>query len=274
MIFLSNKVKSLLSQLQKARYILFFVFISNFLFSQERNFKTIVGEVLNDTINVSGIHVINSSSGGKTITDSDGFFKVGVRENDSIFFTSVQIKTQMIIIEKSVYEVDSIRVYLEPIVNELEGVTVSPFNLSGDLFADMKQVEEKEVFNFDDAGIPGFKGKRKEKIAYKNSASILVNVILLPIMPLDIDGIYKQLSGYYDTLRKARVLESRSGTVVDIIQFYGVDFFIKNYNLEINDVYEFVIGSMENYDVERDFRNSNHILVLTNFQKFHESINN
>lgn len=274
MIFLSNKVKSLLSQLQKARYILFLVFISNFLFSQERNFKTIVGEVLNDTINVSGIHVINSSSGGKTITDSDGFFKVGVRENDSIFFTSVQIKTQMIIIEKSVYEADSIRVYLEPIVNELESVTVSPFNLSGDLFADMKQVEEKEVFNFDDAGIPGFKGKGKEKIAYKNSASILVNVILLPIMPLDIDGIYKQLSGYYDTLRKARVLESRSGAVVDIIQFYGVDFFINNYNLEINDVYEFVIGSMENYDVERDFRNSNHILVLTNFQKFHESINN
>ena len=274
MIFLLNKVKSLLSQLQKASYILLFLFISNFLFSQERNFKTIVGEVLNDTINVSGIHVINSSSGGKTITDSDGFFKVGVRENDSIFFTSVQIKTQMIIIEKSVYEADSIRVYLEPIVNELEGVTVSPFNLSGDLFADMKQVEEKEVFNFDDAGIPGFKGKRKEKIAYKNSASILVNVILLPIMPLDIDGIYKQLSGYYDTLRKARVLESRSGTVVDIIQFYGVDFFINNYNLEINDVYEFVIGSMENYDVERDFRNSNHILVLTNFQKFHESINN
>jgi len=274
LIFLSNKVKSLLSQLQKARYILFLVFISNFLFSQERNFKTIVGEVLNDTINVSGIHVINSSSGGKTITDSDGFFKVGVRENDSIFFTSVQIKTQMIIIEKSVYEADSIRVYLEPIVNELESVTVSPFNLSGDLFADIKQVEEKEVFNFDDAGIPGFKGEGKEKIAYKNSASILVNVILLPIMPLDIDGIYKQLSGYYDTLRKARVFESRSGAVVDIIQFYGVDFFINNYNLEINDVYEFVIGSMENYDVERDFRNSNHILVLTNFQKFHESINN
>ena len=274
MIFLLNKVKSLLSQLQKASYILLFLFISNFLFSQERNFKTIVGEVLNDTINVSGIHVINSSSGGKTITDSDGFFKVGVRENDSIFFTSVQIKTQMIIIEKSVYEVDSIRVYLEPIVNELEGVTVSPFNLSGDLFADMKQVEEKEVFNFDDAGIPGFKGNRKEKIAYKNSASILVNVILLPIMPLDIDGIYKQLSGYYDTLRKARVLESRSGTVVDIIQFYGVDFFIDNYELQIDNVYEFVLGSMENYDIERDFRNSRHSLVLTSFKKFHESIDN
>ena len=92
MIFLSNKVKSLLSQLQKVRYILFFVFISNFLFSQERNFKTIVGEVLNDTINISGIHVINSSSGGKTITDSDGFFKVGVREMIQFFLLLFKLK--------------------------------------------------------------------------------------------------------------------------------------------------------------------------------------
>ena len=83
--------------MQKIRYILFFLLASSFLYSQENNFKTIVGEVINDTIDISGIHVINSTSGAKTITDNKGFFKVGVRENDSIFFTSVQIKTQLII---------------------------------------------------------------------------------------------------------------------------------------------------------------------------------
>ena len=56
------------------------------ILQQENNFKTIVGEVINDTIDISGIHVINSTSGAKTITDNKGFFKVGVRENDSIFF--------------------------------------------------------------------------------------------------------------------------------------------------------------------------------------------
>ena len=247
---------------------------SSSLLCQEKNFKTLVGEVINDTIDVSGIHVINGSSGGKTITDKDGYFKVGVRKNDSIFFTSVQIKTQMIIIEETVFKSDSIRVYLEPIVNQLESVTVSPNNLSGDLLADMKQIKEKEVFNFDDAGIPGFKGERKEKIVYKNSSSVLVSVILLPLMPLDVDAVYKQLSGYYKTLRSARKLESRSGAAVDIIQFYGVDFFIDSYDLNINSVYEFVLGSMENYDVEVYFRNSNHNLVLTSFKNFYESINN
>ena len=260
--------------MQRNKYILLMLLFSSSLLCQEKNFKTLVGEVINDTIDVSGIHVINGSSGGKTITDKDGYFKVGVRKNDSIFFTSVQIKTQMIIIEETVFKSDSIRVYLEPIVNQLESVTVSPNNLSGDLLADMKQIKEKEVFNFDDAGIPGFKGERKEKIVYKNSSSVLVSVILLPLMPLDVDAVYKQLSGYYKTLRSARKLESRSGAAVDIIQFYGVDFFIDSYDLNINSVYEFVLGSMENYDVEVYFRNSNHNLVLTSFKNFYESINN
>ena len=151
---------------------------SNSLFSQENNYKTLIGEVINDTIDVSGIHVINGSSGGKSITDKKGFFKVGVRKNDSIYFTSVQIKTQMIIIEEPIFQSDSIRIYLEPLVNELESVTVTPYNLSGDLMSDIKKIKEKEVFNFDDAGVPGFKGERKEKIVYKNSGSVLVNVIL------------------------------------------------------------------------------------------------
>jgi len=259
--------------LQKTSYILLLLLFSNSLFSQENNYKTLIGEVINDTIDVSGIHVINGSSGGKAITDKKGFFKVGVRKNDSIYFTSVQIKTQMIIIEEPIFQSDSIRIYLEPLVNELESVTVSPYNLSGDLMSDIKKIKEKEVFNFDDAGVPGFKGERKEKIVYKNSGSVLVNVILLPLMPLDIDAVYKQLSGYYKTLRSARKLESRSGAAADVIQFYGVDFFINNYELDIDTVYEFVLGAMENYDVERDFRNSNHSLVLKSFKKFYESIN-
>ena len=84
-------------------------------------------------------------------------------------------------------------------MNELESVTVSPYNLSGDLLSDMKKIEEK-VFNFDDAEYQDLKASVKKNIVYDNSSSILVSVILLPLMPLDIDAVYKQLSGYYKTL--------------------------------------------------------------------------
>ena len=237
--------------MEKNNYILIFFLFVNIIFSQEKNFKTIIGQVVNDTISIGGIHVINSNSGSKTIT--------------------VQIKPQLIIIEEDVFMSDSIRVYLEPLVNELESVTVSPMKLSGDLISDLNKVKENDVFNFDDVGIPGFKGERREKIVYRNSSQILVNVILLPVMPLNIDAVYKQLSGYYKNLRKARKLDSRFGSAADIIQFYGVEFFIKSFNLKKESVYEFVIGSMETHDIENDFKNSNHALVLTNFKKFYES---
>ena len=99
-------------------------------------------------------------------------------------------------------------------------------------------------------GIPGFKGIRKEKIAYKNNAQILLNVLLLPVMPLNIEGIYKQLSGYYKNLKMARGLEVRYNTIESVIQFYGVKYFQERYKLEIDEIYEFILGATENFDLE------------------------
>ena len=47
-------------------------------------------------------------------------------------------------------------------------------------------------------------------------------------MPLNIEAVYKQLSGYYDTLRKSRALDARNKVTVDIIQFYSLIFLKMN----------------------------------------------
>ena len=49
-------------------------------------------------------------------------------------------------------------------------------------------------------------------------------------MPLNIEGIYKQLSGYYKNLKMARGLEVRYNTIESVIQFYGVKYFQERYN--------------------------------------------
>ena len=64
-------------------------------------------------------------------------------------------------------------------------------------------------------------------------------------MPLNIEAVYKQLSGYYDTLRKSRALDARNKVAVDIIQFYGLNFFKNEFNRNENNLYEFVIGALE-----------------------------
>ena len=92
-------------------------------------------------------------------------------------------------------------------------------------------------------------------------------------MPINIEGVYKQLSGYYDDLKKARVLDKQFNVVFQAIQFYGVAFFMKNYNLNEDEVYEFVLGAFENSEIENDFLASNHNLVIESFNNFSQSIN-
>ena len=255
-------------------FSLLYVLMISLAHTQVNEIKTLTGEIINNDIDKSGIVILNKSTGGTTISDVNGFFKIGVRLNDSIYLRSLQIKAHLIFINENIFKSDSLRVYLEQKVNQLSNVTVTPHNLSGNILADANRVNKTEVLNFDDFGIPGFKGIRKEKIAYKNNAQILLNVLLLPVMPLNIEGIYKQLSGYYKNLKMARGLEVRYNTIESVIQFYGVKYFQERYKLEIDEIYEFILGATENFDLENDFKNSNHGLILSNLDIFYESINN
>ena len=118
------------------------------------------------------------------------------------------------------------------------------------------------------------KGEREEKIVYKSIILNLILNVLLPLTPFDIEGAYKQLSGYYKNLKIARGLEKRYESIAGIIQFYGINYFKSRYNLNEEEVYEFILGAVENYDIENNFKNSNHGLVLEDFNKFYVSINN
>ena len=262
--------------LKEAKLVLCLILFGAHLnFSQTiENYKLFTGEVVSDTLNISGLHVINKTSGAKSITDKVGVFKIGVKKNDTIVISSIQTKTKVIIVNSKIFNQDLITIYLEPFVNELENVEVRPHNLTGNIFNDMNNSGVKNDINFSDVGIPGFKGKRAEKIVYKNDMQILLNVLLLPVMPLDIEGVYKQLSGYYEVVKKGRILDKKYNSVTAIIEFYGLNFFIKNYNLENSEVYEFVVGAMENSDIEENYRLSNHSLILKSFDEFYNSYSN
>lgn len=262
--------------LREAKLIFWFFFIGfQILFSQtNEDYKSFKGEVVSDSLNLSGIHIVNKNSGAKSITNQNGLFTIGVKKNDTILISSIQIKTHVIVINPKVFKQNKVKVYVEPFINELENVVVKPHNLSGNLLNDMVDSGVKNPINFDDVGVPGFLGERAERIVFKNDAQILLNVLLLPIMPLDIEGVYKKLSGYYDNLKKTRILDKQLSSVIKVMEFYGLLFFINNYNLNESDVYEFVLGAMENSDIEENFRLSNHALVLKSLDEFNNSIIN
>ena len=238
------------------------------VFSQTKpNFKTLKGEIVNDSVSISGIHIINMTSGSKTITDINGVFEIGVKKQDTIIISSVQIKPRVIVMENEMLNQTYVKIYVDQFINELSNVVVRSNSLSGNILNDMANSNVKVPINFDDVGIPGFKGIREEKIEK------IVPFIGLPIMSINIEALYKNLSGYYKRLKKRRVWDKQNITTVDVIEFYGVSFFTRSYNLTQDEVYEFVLGAIENSSIQNDFKLSNHGLVLESFDKFYKSRN-
>ena len=238
------------------------------VFSQTKpNFKTLKGEIVNDSVSVSGIHIINKTSGSKTITDINGVFEIGVKKQDTIIISSVQIIPRVIVMENEMLNQTYLKIYVDQFINELSNVVVRSNSLSGNILKDMANSNVKVPINFDDVGIPGFKGIREEKIEK------IVPFIGLPIMSINIEALYKNLSGYYKRLKKRRVWDKQNINTVDVIEFYGVSFFTRSYNLTQDEVYEFVLGAIENSSIQNDFKLSNHGLVLESFDKFYKSRN-
>ena len=135
------------------------------VFSQNKqNFKTLKGEIVNDSVSISGIHIINKTSGSKTITNINGVFEIGVKKQDTIIISSVQIKPRVIVMEEEIFDQVYLKVYVDQFINQLSNVVVRSHNLSGNILNDMANSNVKVPVNFDDVGIPGFKGIREEKI--------------------------------------------------------------------------------------------------------------
>lgn len=230
-----------------------------------QDYKLLNGKISHPNLIVAGIHVINADRGLAEITDIDGNFEISVAIGEELIFSGVQYKKRALIITPEIFALDEITVYLEAFINELDEVVVKPHNLSGSLSSDLNNV--KEQINFDDVGIPGYKGVRKEKIV--SGKSLILSTLLLPISGgINIDALYKHLSGYYKNLKKRRKLDAQFETVFSIIKFYGVYFFEENYALKQEEVYDFVLGCSENSQLIDYYKKDMHEQVVQAFEEY------
>ena len=237
-----------------------------------QNIQDFSGKVVSDSLDISGIHVVNKNSGATTITNRKGEFSIGVQSTDTILFSAVHIKLQALVLDSLVMAQPEINVYIEHAVNELEEVIVKPHNLTGNLADDVGGAPTAPI-NFKDVGIPGFEGERREIIRYNSTRNLILSTLLLPIMPLDIEGMYKQISGYNKRLKESRKLSKQLQTVNSMIDFYGTQFLQDQYSLSSDEIYAFVLACVENTpSMESDFLRGNHPLVLAAMNDYSNSL--
>ena len=235
-----------------------YIFFLSTLVVKAQKYKLLTGYVFDSEIPISDIHVINTSRGNAEVTDINGLFEISVTIGEKLVFSSIQYEKYELIITENIFSSKEITIYLKGFVNELDEVIVTNNSLTGNLKYDLLESGLEEKQNFDDFGIPGFKGERQEKI--QKATQLLLG--FGTSMQIDVEAVYKHISGYYKKLKKRRSLESKFVSIFSIIKFYGLFFFIEKYNIDDNKVYDFVLGCSENSQIIHYFNQDLHQKVI------------
>ena len=111
----------------KQQLLFLFVLVCSAAWSQ--NPKILKGKVIADTKDVAGITVGNLNSRKEVFTAADGQFSIYAKVGDTLFFTSVQLKSKKIILEKEDFEYLPFPVRMELKVTQIKEVVVEKSNI-------------------------------------------------------------------------------------------------------------------------------------------------
>lgn len=123
--------------------LLLFLFLLStpVLFAQDINRVKVNGKIhVPKGEDAEGISIYNVSSQKGTITDADGSFHIEVAENDRLQIFALQYQSFTVVVDKGILEKKQMNIYVNPAVTQLEEVIVRPYDLSGNIKADVEKI--------------------------------------------------------------------------------------------------------------------------------------
>ncbi len=114
-------------------------------FSQDVERILINGKIIVSSEDKEGVAVYNTSSNKGTITDKGGYFAIKVAVNDIVEFSALQFKDFKVTISDKIINSKRLTVILVEEVNKLDEVVLLPFDLTGNLNADLENVRTYNV---------------------------------------------------------------------------------------------------------------------------------
>jgi len=96
-----------------------------FCFGQTLTRKPLHGMVVNDSVNIQSGYVLNVNSNSRTFINSQGFFNILAKTNDTLLLSSLGLKSKKIVLAEKDFAVSLLVIKLNTFINPLQEVVVT-----------------------------------------------------------------------------------------------------------------------------------------------------
>lgn len=239
----------------RSKLLFFLCCTSATLVAQTQMSKTLEGRVYSDDGDVAATHVLNLTTQKATITDGNGFFSIPVKLHDTLVFSAVQYRKKTVVISLSILESKEITIGLEEAMNVLDEVTVTPYNLSGDILKDIATLQTEPVVTSSTLGLPNAYVRIPTK-AERQLFEAKSGAGLIPLNPI-ING----LSGRTKMLKERVARNNLYARTERVRDFYADSLYQKELNIplekiddflyfcEVDDYFQYVVDSHDLFKI-------------------------
>ena len=210
-------------------FFLFVVFsFSLNLINAQNQILTAIIENAADNSPIPSVHVINLSQVVGVITDKSGKFKIQAKLNDTLYLSYLGFKSIKVRVTNDLIKFKNSKIQLTELAYALEEVIIKPYELTGYLEIDAKNIPLSKSYRYSIPGLPskGYEGGSRNSGAF----SKVVNSIFNPA-----DFLYnlfgkqpkqlKKLKQMKEDYRIRELLSSKFDreTLVELLQIEKID---------------------------------------------------
>ncbi|WP_435622692.1 carboxypeptidase-like regulatory domain-containing protein [Flagellimonas sp.] len=143
----------------KRTLLLLFLLFSFLGFSQNESDSPVEGEITAKVINaqsgytMESVHVINLNKVVGTITNQEGRFSIPAAVNDTLYLSFLGFKSQKVRVTNDMFKFEETEIALTELAYALEEVIVRPYQLTGYLEIDVKNLPINNSYQYSISGL-------------------------------------------------------------------------------------------------------------------------
>ena len=166
----------------KKYLLVFFSILAYSGYSQEnentQGTKDLKATIINAQTNrpMESVHVVNLNRVLGTITNEKGEFSITAAVNDTIYFSFIGFKSQKIRVTNDMFKFKNTKIAMTELAYALEEVIVRPYQLTGYLEIDVKNLPINNAYQYSISGLNvGYEGGNKNPSAVTKVLGAILN---------------------------------------------------------------------------------------------------